>query len=98
MDDGSFIETETTKQNYEQLGKSKPQNPAIASGQWVLSYERLKFDTPSTKLSDGEYADIEGRYQYIKLPSKKECSIPSSSITRETLTQEAVDKIESNNT
>lgn len=57
MDNGTKIEIETTKEDYDQLGGVNPSIPTISGGTLHLSLGRRKVDTPSGNLSPGQYWD-----------------------------------------
>lgn len=65
--DGSLIDVETTKEDYEQLGGSNPQNPSLPGAVWVNSGSKFKFDTVDGSIGDNEWADIGGKYKCVKL-------------------------------
>lgn len=97
MDDGTWVEIETSEEDYRQLGSSDHTDPTIKGGRWNHSCERLKFDTEDGRIRDNQYSDIEGRYQYVKIPDKRECSVPFGEVSDAGVTQEAESLIEKNN-
>lgn len=93
MDDGSIKEVKATKEDYQQLGRINPQNPYIVGGVWLNSYECLNFDTPDGTIGDNQYADIEGRYKFVRVGNKV-LSAKNNEIVDNELTSDGLKRVQ----
>ncbi len=64
MLDETFVEEITTKEAYDNISVTAPTKTDAV---WVSSAIKIAFDTPTGKLSDGEYATQENGFHWIKI-------------------------------